>query len=113
MVLDCADPRTLAQFWASALGYEVGSWEPPYLVLRPNETGPIELVLQRVPEPKRVKNRMHLDIHVPDIDREADRLIALGARRLKPEVIEENDFRWYLMADPEGNEFCVISEPKS
>jgi predicted enzyme related to lactoylglutathione lyase len=64
-------------------------------------------MLQRVPEPKAAKNRMHLDIHVADIDAEAARLETLGARRVSRSPCEESGTRWHLMADPEGNELCV------
>jgi predicted enzyme related to lactoylglutathione lyase len=50
---------------------------------------------------------MHLDIHVADIAQEADRLVALGATRVEGDSIEEHGTHWFLMADPEGNEFCV------
>jgi predicted enzyme related to lactoylglutathione lyase len=53
------------------------------------------------------KNRMHVDLHTPDIEAEAARLVELGATRLAPEPLEEHGSHWVLMADPEGNEFCV------
>jgi len=107
LVLDCRDPQALAKFWAPALGYvEVGSVEN-YTLLVPNEQGEPRLLLQRVPEGKAAKNRMHLDIHVADIDAEAGRLEALGARRAGGVPVTEHDHAWVLMADPEGNEFCV------
>jgi predicted enzyme related to lactoylglutathione lyase len=109
MVLDCADPAALAAFWAPALGYENMGEADPYVVLRdPDRTGP-KLLLQRVDEAKAGKNRMHLDVHVPDIEAEADRLVALGARRLENDARHEYGSNWILMADPEGNEFCVCS----
>jgi predicted enzyme related to lactoylglutathione lyase len=70
-------------------------------------SGP-QLLLQKVPEAKGGKNRMHIDIHVPDIDAEAARLEGLGAKRLETGPARaEFDSHWHLMADPEGNEFCV------
>jgi predicted enzyme related to lactoylglutathione lyase len=65
------------------------------------------VLLQRVPEPKQAKNRMHLDLWVPDIEAEARRLVALGARRQSAKPVEELGSRWIVMADPEGNEFCL------
>ncbi len=108
VVLDCADPEGLAGFWAAALGYRREPFQEPYLVLlpEPGGAGP-ELVLQRVPEPKAGKNRMHLDLHVEDVDAEAARLVGLGATRRGGEVVE-GGFRWLVLADPEGNELCVI-----
>jgi predicted enzyme related to lactoylglutathione lyase len=107
IVLDCADPERLAEFWAEALGYaNVGS-AGVYVALYPREgTGP-KLLLQRVTEPKATKNRMHLDIEVPDINAEADRLSGLGAQRVSDYPCSEHGSTWILMADPEGNEFCI------
>ena len=107
LVLDCADPDRLAEFWAAALGYiNVGS-AGAYVALYPRQgTGP-KLLLQRVDEPKASKNRMHLDIETPDIHAEADRLAALGAQPVSDGPRSEHASTWILMADPEGNEFCV------
>jgi len=66
-----------------------------------------KLLLQQVPEAKTVKNRMHFDIDAVDIEAEAARLEALGARRVAPDPMHEHHTSWILMADPEGNEFCV------
>jgi predicted enzyme related to lactoylglutathione lyase len=108
LVLDCADPARLAAFWSEALGYvSVGEAGTYFLLLPPDgEAGP-QLLLQRVPEPKTAKNRMHLDIHTPDIEAEASRLGTLGAKRVQAEAVCEHGSNWVLMEDPEGNEFCV------
>ena len=107
LVLDCADPDKLAQFWAPALeGELVGGAGNYFLVKGP---GGQALLLQRVPEPKAGKNRMHLDVHVSDIEGEAARLQGLGATRVSDEAQEEFGSQWIVMADPEGNEFCVCS----
>lgn len=111
-VLDCQDPHRLARFWTEAIGYrEAGSAEP-YVVLVPRDAPGPEIVLQRVPEPRTTKNRMHLDIRTGQLDSTVERLTNLGARRLQPDVTEEAGFRWVTMADPEGNEFCVCTEPR-
>jgi predicted enzyme related to lactoylglutathione lyase len=65
------------------------------------------------PEPKAGKNRMHLDLRVATLEPELARLAALGAEVLTPEPIDEDGFRWVVLADPEGNEFCVGTEPFS
>jgi len=78
-----------------------------YVLLLPDGRPGPKLLLQRVPEPKGGKNRMHLDLHTPDIEAEAARLESLGARRLEPDALEEHGTKWVLMADPDGNEFCV------
>jgi len=107
LVLDCADPEGLARFWAPALeGELVGGAGNYFLVKGP---GGQALLLQRVPEPKSGKNRMHLDVNVADIEGEAARLQGLGATRLGDEVQSEFGSDWIVMADPEGNEFCVCS----
>ena len=107
LVLDCADPDRLAVFWSGALGYvNVGS-AGAYVALYPvGGSGP-KLLLQRVDEPKTSKNRMHVDIEVPDIEVEADRLSGIGAQRLSDDTCSEHGSTWILMADPEGNEFCI------
>jgi predicted enzyme related to lactoylglutathione lyase len=107
LVLDCRDPSALATFWSEALGYaELGSVENYTLLAASDGAGP-QLLLQKVPEDKTSKNRMHLDIDAADIEAEASRLEGLGATRLEREAIREHGHGWVLMADPEGNEFCV------
>src|SRR3954451_22292118 len=131
VVLDCADPGSLAEFWAAALGYVVqppppghDSWESflrelqvpeehwndRSAVVDPDGHGP-RIFLQRVPEPKTVKNRVHVDVQVgagvsPEdrparVTGEVERLIALGARQLQ--VFDEMGEHWVVLADPEGN----------
>jgi predicted enzyme related to lactoylglutathione lyase len=107
LVLDCADPEALAEFWAPALGYQRLGAAGQYVLLASAEPGRPKLLLQRVPEAKAVKNRMHLDIETPDIDAEARRLEGLGASRVSADAHGEHGSRWHLMEDPEGNEFCV------
>jgi len=107
LVLDCADPERLAEFWAAALGYQRLGAAGQYVLLHPSEQSEPKLLLQRVPEAKAVKNRMHLDLETPDIEAEATRLQALGATRVDAGTQSEHGSTWILMADPEGNEFCV------
>jgi predicted enzyme related to lactoylglutathione lyase len=112
--VDCADPVGLATFWAAVLGGEVAladaSGDPPqYLGIRPMPAGGPELSFQRVPEPKTTKNRLHLDVAVDDVEEAAARVVALGASRVSDDVLEEYGFRFVVMADPEGNEFCLVS----
>jgi len=108
LVLDCEDPDRLAAFWSSALGYRRFGSAGNYRSIVPAEQGAgPKLILQRVDEPKSAKNRMHLDLRVPDIEVEASRLAELGATRTAGEPIEEHSSRWIVMADPEGNEFCI------
>jgi predicted enzyme related to lactoylglutathione lyase len=107
LVLDCNDPSNLARFWAAALDYVYVGDAGNYAALFPNGRSGPKLLLQKVAEPKQVKNRMHLDIEVADIAAEADRLEALGATRVREEQLCEHGSNWILMNDPEGNEFCV------
>ena len=107
LVLDCADPEALSKFWAPALSYTSVGRAGNYVMLLPAEGEGPQLLLQRVGEAKATKNRMHFDIHVADIEAEANRLAELGARRLQPDSLEEHGTHWFLMADPEGNEFCI------
>jgi predicted enzyme related to lactoylglutathione lyase len=110
IVLDCADPDTLAIFWAEALSYEVKGTMEQYALVAPKPGMPgVRLLLQGVAEPKTVKNRVHLDLHTNDLAEEVARLVALGARLLEEEPRAMGRTRWHVLADPEGNEFCVVS----
>ena len=109
LVLDCANPSKLVDFWREALGYREYYTDAAIAVLVPKEGTAPPLVLQGVPEPKSGKNRMHLDIVVDDIEPEIERLKALGAQRLDEGVQSLGDTRWVRMLDPENNEFCVCT----
>lgn len=111
VVMDCADPEALAPFWAGALGYRVRGAAGAYVVLVADgdAQGP-PLILQRVPEPKSVKNRVHIDVQAEDVQKEAARLESLGARRVtEPMTDPEVQESWIVMTDPQGNEFCVCA----
>ncbi|MEV7796211.1 VOC family protein [Streptomyces sp. NPDC087512] len=117
LAVDCHDPEGLAAFWCEALGFEVidrgegkveiGSWVPTVEEVRARQMPPT-LLFVRVPEGRVVKNRLHLDISPVDAgtDEEVARLLALGATRT--DVGQGPDRSWVVMADPEGNEFCVL-----
>jgi len=107
LVIDCRDPETLALFWTQALGYtNVGLYGSYAVLVDPDNASP-RLLLQRVSEPKPGKNRVHFDVHVADVHAEAARLESLGA--VRGETLNEFGTDWVVMADPEGNEFCVCS----
>jgi hypothetical protein len=113
VVIDCADPSAVADFWQAALGWSVrGAGERGEVVLEPNEGetryGPPSIVFQPVPEPKAVKNRVHLDFYSPDPEAEVLRLESLGARYVDVGQGEGRSFT--VLGDTEGNEFCVLSE---
>ncbi|OKI02709.1 lactoylglutathione lyase [Streptomyces sp. CB02923] len=107
MVLDCADREALAEFWSQALGYRIARTSPPYTALTDPEGRTPELLLQEVPEPKRGKNRMHIDLRVPAMEPALGRVVALGARVLRGPSDDAGTLTTVL-ADPEGNEFCLI-----
>ncbi|RKR86269.1 putative enzyme related to lactoylglutathione lyase [Micromonospora pisi] len=112
VVLDCADLARSGAFWSDALGYVA---EPlssgRYRRLLPPDGEGVELLLQRVPEPKTQKNRMHLDLRVPDLEAEVARMLSLGARCVTESPVEEDGWAWHVLADPDGNEFCVLRPP--
>jgi catechol 2,3-dioxygenase-like lactoylglutathione lyase family enzyme len=113
VVLDCSDLERSAAFWCGVLGYRAGPASPgPYRQLLPPGGNGVELLLQRVAEPKTTKNRLHLDLRVPDLGAETARLAALGARRVTADPIEEDGWVWHVLADPDGNEFCVLQPPR-
>jgi hypothetical protein len=106
LTLDCNDLETLAAFWSEALHYR--RTEPEidgYVGLEPQGGDGIHLTLQRVPEPKTSKNRLHLDLLVDEVEPEVRRLLRLGARRLEDHIAYGT--HWSVLADPEQNEFCV------
>ena len=109
LVLDCAEPARLMQFWRDALDYREYYTDASMSVLVPKNGNASPLVLQGVPEPRAGKNRMHLDIVVDDIEPEIQRLQALGAQLLDEGVQNFGDTQWVRMADPEHNEFCVCT----
>ncbi|WP_454048704.1 VOC family protein [Cellulomonas sp. Marseille-Q8402] len=105
VVIDCAAPGALAEFWAGVLGGEpVRRDDAWWYVLPPGWT---QLSFQRVPEPKTVKNRLHLDVLVDDIERASVQAEALGARRTG-DVQHGEAGSFQVLLDPEGNEWCVV-----
>ena len=112
LVIDCADPVALAPFWAEVTGGtvddEVHGDPPRYVAVAPADGHGTWLTLQRVPEEKAGKNRLHLDLYPDDLDDATTRIEALGGSRVSAEDVREFGFRWRVMADPAGNEFCLI-----
>jgi Glyoxalase-like domain len=107
LVLDCAEPARLAEFWREALDYRDLYADTNLAVLVPKHGISSPLLLQKVAEPKGGKNRMHVDIVADDVEVEVHRLQALGARRIDDGVQSFGGTRWVRMSDPEQNEFCV------
>ena len=107
-VMDCSDPRMLSKFWQQILGGDVDSrTETAEWVALSGVPGLGYLGFQKVPEPKAVKNRVHVDIDVESIEDAANLAVALGAQKVA-EIVEEQTNFFQVMLDPEGNEFCFI-----
>jgi predicted enzyme related to lactoylglutathione lyase len=113
IVIDCLDLDRSARFWAAVLGYEAdGITSGPYRGLAPVSGVGIDVLLQRVPDVKRQKNRLHLDLRTPDLEAEIARVLDLGATLLTSQPIREDGWCWHVLADPDGNEFCVLQPPE-
>jgi hypothetical protein len=118
LAIDCADPHALARFWCSVLDYEVQDEDDdgsvtigsPLVPDTKNRSGlvPPTLTFAPVPEVKTIKNRLHLDVNPTDREQadEVRRLLDLGAR---PADVGQGEQSWVVLADPEGNEFCVLA----
>ena len=102
MTLDCLDAERMAAFWASVLGFEAG----PIGQFTSIAGDAFDLTLQTVADPKIGKNRMHFDLRVENLDAEIERLVELGASLIERSQVP--GWTWAVMADPEGNEFCVM-----
>jgi hypothetical protein len=107
ITIDCAEPRELAEFWTRALDLEVAFDADGHFIALRSRADPSRpyLGLQKVPEEKTGKNRVHLDLSTDDPDGEVARLVALGA--VAGEKHEAPGLRWTVLRDPAGNEFCV------
>ena len=102
IVVDTADPSRICAWWAKVLGTEPKDHEDGYAYLESVPEAPFGwLVFVPVPEPKTVKNRIHIDVMTPDVQL----LVDAGARLLRP---PDDEVRWSVLADPDGNEFCAF-----
>lgn len=107
VVIDTNHPWPLAEFWSLATGRSVRGKADPYLTLEDPDGRDVTLLLQRVDDRLLPgKNVVHIDFFTSDPDGEAQRLVEAGARKL--EEHDEGHHRWFVLADPQGNEFCVI-----
>jgi predicted enzyme related to lactoylglutathione lyase len=109
--IDTADPSALATFWEQALGWRRTFDQPDEVCIEPpegsREDGVVpDLLFLQVPDTKTVKNRLHIDLRPEDQAAEVERLEQLGAERA--DVGQGSDVTWIVMADPHGNEFCVL-----
>src|ERR1700756_2112691 len=111
LCVDAAEPRKIASFWEAALGWRRTSDEDYGVCIEPPKGSPEDgvapdILFLKVPEDKAVKNRLHLDLRPKDQAAEVARLEALGARRV--DVGQSAESTWVVLADPDGNEFCVL-----
>jgi predicted enzyme related to lactoylglutathione lyase len=105
VTFDCTDPDGLAKWWSDAVGGEVNAVAPGEFVMVARQSGPT-LGFQKVPDPTPGKNKVHLDFHGADKEAEVARLVAAGARELGRNSFGP-EFDWVVLADPEGNAFCI------
>jgi len=119
ITVDAHNPKALAEFWADVLGWSVGEdgddigWWIERELNDPKNTGFPDILFLKVPDSKVVKNRLHLDLRPDDQALEVERLEKLGAKKIEIGQSTDPDTTWVVMADPEGNEFCVLRERQS
>ncbi|MFE9652518.1 VOC family protein [Micromonospora sp. NPDC006431] len=107
LTVDAQDPSRLAHWWAEALGYQVVSEKPDEVEIRRAPGQLPGIVFVPVSQAKETKNRLHLDLRPASQEAEVERLVDMGARHVD---IGQGDVGWTVLADPEGNEFCVLRE---
>lgn len=106
VVVDCADPTALARFWGAVLQARWALRDESWAVV---DADPLLLAFQRVPEPKSSpKNRLHLDVQVPDAASAVERAVGLGARVIRDPELGPTGDGYVVLADPEDNEFCFV-----
>ena len=103
--IDSTDPAPLARWWADLLGWSISEEDDDEIELTPPSGSWPLLLVVRVPEAKAGKNRLHLDLVPDDQDAEVARAEAMGARRVD---VGQGAPSWVVLADPEGNEFCIL-----
>ena len=119
ITIDCANPAALADFWSKALGWPIGVGGDDIEVWiereldDPRKTGFPDILFLKVPDEKIVKNRLHLDLRPDNQEEEVARLESLGAKRIEIGQSDYSETTWVVMADPEGNEFCVLRAVKA
>lgn len=109
VTMDCRDVDRLLEFWSELLGVENRGKHGPFGFLAPAPGRKISIWLQEVPEDKVVKNRVHMDFVVPDLEATESRIVALGGSLGGRQ--EWEGYRWRTCMDPEGNEFDVMADP--
>jgi predicted enzyme related to lactoylglutathione lyase len=111
IAIDAVEPRRIAEFWAAVLGWQIVEEDAEVISIAPAGSAWPTIDVVQVPERKSVKNRLHLDLRADGTTaaQEVERLLAMGAR--PADVGQDPDVSWTVLADPEGNEFCVLSRP--
>ncbi len=107
ITIDSSDPQQLGRWWCDALSWVIVSDDDQEFEIRPTPTTTPGILFIRVPDVKVSKNRLHLDLRPDSQEREVARLEAMGARRVD---IGQGATSWVVLADPEGNEFCVLRD---
>jgi predicted enzyme related to lactoylglutathione lyase len=110
LVIDAHDPARLARWWAEALHFTIVAEAPDEVEIRRTADAVPGLIFVPVPDAKAGKNRLHIDLRPDDQEAEVERLVDMGARHV--DVGQPDDVTWVVLADPEGNEFCVLSDRK-
>ncbi len=106
IVVDARDTVALGRWWCEALRWVVVNDDPREFEIRPEPDQIPGILFEQVTDPKPGKNRLHIDLRPDDQTAEVERLLAMGATRVD---IGQGDVSWVVLADPEGNEFCVLS----
>jgi predicted enzyme related to lactoylglutathione lyase len=106
LIVDAVDPERLARWWAEVLDHRVESVSPDEVVIGPAIDGHPRIVFTLRDGEGRAHNRLHLDLRPDDLDAELERLVNMGARHV--DLGEPEHTPWVVLADPEGNEFCII-----
>jgi predicted enzyme related to lactoylglutathione lyase len=109
VVVDAHDPARLARWWAEALGYTIVAEAPDEVEIRRSPDELPGLLFVPVSDEKTTKNRLHIDLRPDDQEAEVERLVDMGARHAD---VGQRDVGWVVLTDPEGNEFCVLSDRK-
>jgi hypothetical protein len=113
VTLDAAEPRRLADFWSKMLDYKVVYDSAEEVAIeKADESGPAVLFV-KVPDEKAGKNRMHFDLNPDDQAAEVERALSLGATHVEIGQERDPDVTWKVLADPEGNEFCILTPRKN